>query len=280
MFSTFRAKWEQHYSETPALTLFVSILAVSWLVLIVLTLVTHGWALWYTIDFNPQSYIFGDHFDSLVYGMDSPYVKWHVIYPPFIMIVYGCLGWLTSNYETGYGEDQFQILSTSEFPLFVFVVFMIVSLVIFHRIFVKIVSRGYEYSKVDILFFFVLFSLPVMYAIQRGNCVFYALDAILLFLLGYRSENKCIRYLSYVALVVAVNIKLYPALLAFLVLREGRAKEFLFCVIASAALFLVPFLFFEGGLPVFLDTLFNYSSPSADNLGSLIGLRQWIGGIG
>ncbi|AGI47099.1 hypothetical protein TALC_00084 [Thermoplasmatales archaeon BRNA1] len=118
-----------------------------------------------------------------------------------------------------------------------------------------------------------------MYAIQRGNCIFYAIVFMLLFILGYRSEKKWIRYASYVCLAIATGIKLYPALLAILILREREIKEFLICVGLVAGVFLVSFLFTDGDPISFLDNLFSFSSPH-DTSRSRIGIREWFAAFG
>ncbi|AMH94269.1 transmembrane protein [methanogenic archaeon ISO4-H5] len=274
-----RRRLEDAYRSYPAVTTFVTISALALIVLILSTLVTHGQMLYWTLDFNPKSYLFGDHFDSVSTGVDDPYSKWLVIYPPFITSVYAFLGWLTSDFEDGTGINHAQALADSNLPVIVFIIFMIVSIYIFRRIMHRVLSESYSFSMTEWIFLAILFSIPVLYAIQRGNCIFYAIDCIMLFLLGYRSEKKAIRYLSYAAIIIAVNIKLYPALFMLLMLRERQGKEFLLCAAAALLLFFLPLYLYGSSPGAYLHHLFEYSSPT-ESCGSFIGMRQWIAGIG
>ncbi len=271
----------REYESTPALSLFCTFSFASVIVLIILSILTRGEVFNFVMDFNYESYVFGDHFDSVMYGADHPYSIWLVTYPPLITLVYTSIGWFTIPYINANGSDLARELAHSDTSLFVFVIFMAISICIFHTICIRILSKKYEYSKCEILFLCVLFSLPVLYALERGNCIFYALDGMLLFLLGYRSEKKWIRLSSYFCLAVAVNIKLYPALLAVLILRERDYRGFVECTLMSLILFFGLFIFTDGNPIDFFKVLFSYTSPTSGiGTGTYIGIRQWVMGVG
>lgn len=279
MISECRKRLDDAYRDYPAVTTFLVITILALLILVVSTIFTHGQMLYWTLDFNPKSYLFGDHFDSVSTGVDDPYSKWLVIYPPLITSVYAFLGWLTSDFEDGTGIDHAQALADSNLPVIVFLIFLFVSIYVFRRIIQRVLSERYSFSMTEWVFLAILLSIPVLYTIQRGNCIFYAIDCIMLFLLGYRSEKKPIRYLSYVAIIIAVNIKLYPALFMLLMLRERQVKEFVLCAVIALLLFFLPLYLYGSSPAAFLSHLFEYSSPT-ESCGSFIGMRQWIAGIG
>ena len=89
------------------------------------------------------------------------------------------------------------------------------------------------------------------------------------FVLGYDSENKWIRYGSYIALGCATGVKIFPALLAILILRKKEWKEFLICFVVVTALLLAPFVFTDGNIGMLLTTIMSYSSTVAASNGVL-----------
>lgn len=125
-----------------------------------------------------------------------------------------------------------------------------------------------------------VFSYGSLYAIERGNIVLLATGFLMVFLFGYDSDDRRIRFIAYSGLVVSACIKLYPALFA-LMLFDGRkqGKQLLiplsgmaFSGAAVSALFTHPF----GGIkaiPVFLKDLFCFNSGSCTDLYSRYGMR-------
>ncbi len=88
----------------------------------------------------------------------------------------------------------------------------------------------------------------MLFSLERGNIVLLTVVLCNFFLMGYRSENRWVRHLSYIALALAASLKVYPALLGLLVLRQKRFRE-AFCLAGYGVLAVfVPFFFVEGGL--------------------------------
>jgi hypothetical protein len=87
--------------------------------------------------------------------------------------------------------------------------------------------------------------------------------------MGYRSENKFIRYASYIALGCAAGIKLYPAILWLLIVRERRYREAGICMLVVLALVLVPFIFTDGDPMMLFDVVM-------DNTGRLDGRPSYF----
>ncbi|MFR1477072.1 MAG: glycosyltransferase 87 family protein [Hydrogeniiclostridium mannosilyticum] len=70
----------------------------------------------------------------------------------------------------------------------------------------------------------VLFSGPMFFLLERGNILIAVFAFSLVFLALYDSEKFSHRLIAYICLAVAAAIKLYPAVLGFLVLYK-RYKE-------------------------------------------------------
>lgn len=100
-----------------------------------------------------------------------------------------------------------------------------------------------------------LFSGPMLSTLERGNIVLLAGVLCLAYTQLYRSEKPILRELSLICLALAAGLKLVPAVLGLLLLRERMWKEAVRAVIYGLICFFVPFLFFKGGLsnfPLFL----------------------------
>ena len=98
-------------------------------------------------------------------------------------------------------------------------------------------------------------SAPFVYAIMRGNTIYFALIFLLLFLLLYEHENPVLREIGYFALVIAGAIKIYPLFFGIFLLRKKRFFPALRIAIYSAAVFLLSFGFFRDGISSFMGNL-------------------------
>ena len=91
--------------------------------------------------------------------------------------------------------------------------------------------------------------------------------------MGYQSDNKIIRYLSYISLGIATGIKIFPAIFSILIIKERKWKEFGYCFIIVVAILFLPFLLTDGTPLSLLDTIMNYSTDSAGKDG-LINIKD------
>lgn len=94
--------------------------------------------------------------------------------------------------------------------------------------------------------FLFLLCPPIVFMVERGNILIFSFVASALFVAGYRSENPLIRNLSYACLGFAAAVKIYPAVLGLLVLREKNAKHTLQCLSWGIGFMLIPFAFCGG----------------------------------
>ena len=88
----------------------------------------------------------------------------------------------------------------------------------------------------------------MLFSLERANIIFIAVVCVAFFLLYKDSENRTLRELALVALAVAAGIKVYPAIFGLLLLYEQRYRETCRLILYGMAAFLLPFLFFTGGV--------------------------------
>ena len=110
----------------------------------------------------------------------------------------------------------------------------------------------------EFLILLLVASYPFLYVIERGNVILITMFFCFVFVYGYRSENKTIRYLSYLALAIAAGFKIYPLFLGILIIREARYKEAILCCVLGACMLFLPFLLTDGSPLILLNSIFNY----------------------
>jgi hypothetical protein len=98
-----------------------------------------------------------------------------------------------------------------------------------------------------------------VFSVERGNTILLTASFLAAFLLGYRSENRFVREMSYVALACAAGLKVYPAVFGILLLKEKRFADAVRTALYGAAAFFLPFFYFTGGLSSFPTILENVS---------------------
>ena len=92
----------------------------------------------------------------------------------------------------------------------------------------------------------VLFAYPVLYAMERGNIILWSVVAVLYYVFHDDSESRVHRELSLLALAFAFSLKLYPALLGFLLVADKRYKDAIRAATYGILLLVLPCFFFGG----------------------------------
>lgn len=102
----------------------------------------------------------------------------------------------------------------------------------------------------------MLFTSPIIYLMERGNIVFFALLFVTLFLSGYESEQPFVRHCAYLCLGLAAAIKIYPAVFGLLIIKEKNKKHLVQAVLYGAGVCVLPF-FAVGGFSAIEDYIYN-----------------------
>ena len=191
--------------------------------------------------------IFMDFINSAGVG-SNPYEK-GVIYPPLVNVFYVSIGRFLdfSQCATDVRNSQMGLLLYTFYNFF--------ALSILYRQ-VKQFRSTVNLNETEHTFLFVLmiFSIPMLYLIERGNSVLLALIATMYFVQHYSSGNKVCRYKAYLALAVAGSIKIAPFILGAVLIRKVSFKELIYAAGICLGVFLLPFIVTHGSP---LDLLHN-----------------------
>lgn len=209
---------------------------------------------------------FMDFYNSVYDAADGNPYSHGVIYPPLCNLLY----WLCSHMvpsEALFGQPYTfpggsYIRNVQGAQLtFIFYSIFLGFLIVFSI--VKICQSYNERFRLFILAV-VFSSLPMLFAIERGNIILYSFAFLLVFFACYNSPNKFLLEIGYISLAVSAALKLYPAIFGVMLLADKRYWPALRVAIYSLFLFFVPFLFFGG----FSDVLVFFNN-----------LRSFIQGI-
>lgn len=162
-------------------------------------------------------------------------------YPPFPYMLMSFFSRLDSVAPSSYTSA----ILHSRF-LFFFILFLILSMVIFWTIIYENVN-GDKISRF-LCAINIVFSGCMLSLLERGNLLLQTLIFILFFIFFYDNKSKYLREISYISLAFAVAFKISPAILAIFLIYKKRWFAFIRTVFYSAFLWIVPFFYFKGGL--------------------------------
>lgn len=219
--------------------------------------------------------IFSDFVEIMSISLgESPYLVEGASYTPIAIMILYPFALICKNAIHTYSESTSDIEALTakvvlepSFWIALVLFFVICSLVI-----ILITIKMYHLDarnafKVAIT---ILFSAPFVFAIMRGNTIYFALIFLLLFLLLYQSQYAVVREIAYLCLVLAGLIKIYPLFFGvFLLHRKKIAASFRIAIYFFALFFLSFFLFKAGWGDVspFLQNLGNFASDEERLLG-------------
>lgn len=187
---------------------------------------------------------FTDFTDILVPAGD-PYTRvdtyYTSIYPPLISAVMAVLqrfipiGHMTSS----------MTIRNSQMGNLIYLIWIIFWMIVLYEMVLRY-KAGKNAEK--ILFFFVICSsYPMIDCLERGNVVFVAAICMAVYLYNYRSESFWLRQLAFFALSGAAGVKIYPAVLGILLLKEKRYADTFNCLAMGIVVNLLPSAAFRTG---------------------------------
>lgn len=201
--------------------------------------------------------------------MDSPYAIGGASYPPFAIAILYPFALICKNVFDVYAgqgltvdELTSKVVLTPQFWIAIVLFFVICTSLIIFAI-VKIFRLNLKNSiKIGSI---IIFSAPFVYAIMRGNTIYFALIFLLFFMLLKNSSNAVLREIAYICLAFAGLIKIYPLFFGVFLLRDKK----IFASIRVACYFCVgtflSFFIYSAGLSDFSYFMKNLGSFATDS---------------
>lgn len=224
---------------------------------------------------NVTFYFFHDLDDSFMDLFNSIYNenKTLGIYPALAIIPYRIL---RSFVPTDFWKSDFSprenafLLRASLYGAVILLIHILVFVQVFMTVLVK--KIGTKTCKDILLLSCIILSGPILYSLQRGNNIIYAMLFSLLFFILKDSKSRLFREMALICLAIAACIKIYPALFGLCLLKDRQWKTALRCILYGLILFFLPMLFFKGGLSNFFALTGNMHEFSASNHGQSAGV--------
>ena len=218
--------------------------------------------------------LFMDYFNSLrdaAQGVRA-YTERRVIYPPMANLIFLTFSRLVPNASL---NTPFAARHTwRQYPT------AILSLVLFLAIPLLLTALLQNAKRKQLglprrTLLLLLFNLPLLYLIERGNILLLTLPALLFFLYYYNSPSARLRELSYLSLAFAISLKLYPILAILFPLAQRRFAAACRVLLYSMLLLILPAFAF-GGPAVFRVLLVNILSFAANAEGAAPALLSYL----
>ena len=197
---------------------------------------------------------------------ESPYVVGDSSYPPIAIAILYPFALICKDIFAVYRYSELTAEElTAELTLYPqFWIALVLFFVICSVAIVLLTSRlfglvGKDRLKIGVI---IIHSAPFVYAIMRGNTIYFALIALLLFLVMKDSENPFVRELALFFLALAGAIKIYPLFFGVFLLKDKKIFASIRVAFYFAMIFGLSFFFFGSDL--------NNFSPFLDRLGGFM----------
>jgi hypothetical protein len=190
---------------------------------------------------------FMDFFNTMQWAYDEGrYSEWRSVYPPLVFIF---LKFINIVFLGGPPADAEAIRQNSPLLItFLIIIYLLIPISVMRtNIWKDILLK----NKI-ILFFIIIFSSPMLFALERGNIILIAPILISLMI----SNAGFLRSFS---IAVLINIKPYFALLLLFYLTQKDWKGLIYCTAVSGLLFLITGLVLDENFHLFFLNLLNFS---------------------
>ncbi len=149
-------------------------------------------------------------------------------YPPIATLIFYFVGKIVNVKNTETLTYELNYLSFLFLFLVFFSVFFLCEKVLYEKKYSKIISIS------------LIISYPMIFAFERANIILFSLILSFVFVNNYNSEKYLMRIFSIICLALAVNIKIYPLVFLWLLVKEKRYKDMIFAIFMSLFFFLFP----------------------------------------
>ena len=222
-------------------------------VLFVLTMIIgKGYGAEWIVMENNFDNSFTDHFRHIAFASDMEHFYFNTIdatFPPFAYLMYYLLYRINPK---AWGVYDWKLCRDSRYNIVVYIALLLIVVIAYKYICDKLLVQ-YTNEKRTLFVIATLLSAPVLAgAIERGNISF--LTALLVIFALYFKDSgiRWKRELALVLIAMAAGLKLYPAVVGVIYLKERRWKETVRLVLYGVLIFFIPFAFC-GGIPALIQ---------------------------
>ena len=182
----------------------------------------------------------------------SPYLTNGTSYPPLAVIVLYPFAWICRGVFSTYSDvtltlDELtaRVIQHPEFWVSIVAFFLLSIGAIW-----LIITKKYQLDPIASLkaVALLVLSAPCVYAIMRGNTIYFALIFSLLFLLLYEHPKAYLREIGCLCLVLAGCIKIYPLFLGVFLLKQKRFFAAARVAVYFFVIFFLSFRLFHSGV--------------------------------
>ena len=248
------------FKNKPRKFLFLITMWIGIVLFFLLGLTSHGAHVLSSLH-NDINDTFMDFFNSIQYERHPYEAK--VIYPPLANAFYYLIHALIPNDVFLQGTVA---MRDSQIGRMIIILYTIVTMFLLYFAITKLDKKSSP--NMQMLFFFtILFSAPMLFTLERANLIIVALIFMIFFCTYYKSDEKILRHFSFLSLAIAASIKIYPAILGLLLIRDKRWKDTIICIIYGILLFFTPFSLFGGlkGFTLMISNIVNCGSEMLAN---------------
>lgn len=215
----------------------------------------HYWLSYQTTGYLPAPFIydksdtFMDLFNPMFWADDNGrYTVWGSVYPPLNFLLLKLIRWLMLGPLDGIDGFDLRGKTTST---------MIIALIAFYAMSTLFVMRNdlwkdFNGAQKGLLTVCFMLSPPVLFTIERGNLIIFALG----FLALAMARPGWARIL---AIAILINLKPYFALFLLALALTHRLREMFACVLAAGVIFLLTGILLDVNFWTFIPNLLQFS---------------------
>ncbi len=223
--------------------------------------------------FNPDivnAYLFANPLDSFMDYFNSINIKsfqtsysGSAIYPPLCNAIFYLLRVYSGNIDMAEtSEFGAGVLRNYTAPMMVFTISSLASVLVIIHLLTRYLNQKDLKNQWTVAL--IVFSVPVLFLIQRGNIMILSLIGVMVFFLLKDSSDSKLRNAGYFCLAIASSIKLYPAIFGLILIKDKEYKEALKLSLWGVGVFIITFILFctegLGGIPLFFGNITGFNS--------------------
>ncbi|MCR5431764.1 MAG: DUF2029 domain-containing protein [Lachnospiraceae bacterium] len=240
--------------KTEPIDLFLMISFAGTVLFLLMMMIGKGFGAEWVVMENNFDNTFTDHFRHIAFASDMEHFYFNTndaTFPPFAYLLYYLLyrinprSWAVNEWKAARDHTYNIVVLTALFLL----------VVILYRYACDKILDSYSSGMRTLFTIATVFSAPVLAgAIERGNISFLTAILVIFALYLKDSDNKYLKELALILIAFSAGIKLYPAIVGLIYIREKRYKEAVRLVVYGLIVFFVPFAFC-GGIPALIQYL-------------------------